>query len=138
MFRRVREFGGKVSLLPYVPTGEAPAAAAGADSAPVPVTVELLAAQLQALQELVYTLFQRQSEFGERQAGTLERLERILASLDLEADSSLEYRRRPSASTWHWKRSCPQYPKRGQYVVTTSRPSARQLCSVCARKESEG
>lgn len=135
VFRRVREFGGKISLLPTVSSGEAPAGAARPDAASI--TVDSLAAQLQALQELVYTLVHRQIEIDERQAALLERLDRIATSFEKEVAGPLEYRRRPSASTWHWNRSCLQYPKRGQYVVTTSRPSTRQLCSGCARKESE-
>lgn len=136
VFQRVKEFGGKISLLPTDPAGGVPAGPAGTERAPT--TFDSLATRLLALQEVVSELSNRQEQFGERQAVILECLDRIAAALAGEAAGPPEYRRRPSASAWHWKPGCPRYPKRGQYIVTTSRPSSKQLCSACARRESEG
>jgi hypothetical protein len=45
----------------------------------------------------------------------------------------MSYRRRKGSDTWHWVRTCSNWPKRG-YGVIRFKPTYGELCNECQSK----
>jgi hypothetical protein len=45
------------------------------------------------------------------------------------------YIRKKSSDTWHWIRSCSNYPIGSDVVTSTSKPTSGELCNQCKAKD---
>jgi len=46
----------------------------------------------------------------------------------------MEYRRREGSDTWHWRRDCHNWPKKG-YTRSPRKPSSGELDNECKAKD---
>ena len=45
----------------------------------------------------------------------------------------MEYRRKKNSDTWHWVRTCSNWPT-SDYVSQNSKPTSGELCNECKSK----
>ena len=45
----------------------------------------------------------------------------------------MAYRKRKGSDTWHWRKDCHWWPKKG-YAERSKKPSSGELCNECRGK----
>ena len=150
IFKRIRKMGDRISLLSSeaipdtkpleeLDTSRIEALTQNLDS--IVSEVRLIQEKVSALMTLSRVewlhLSEHQDVLINQQSDILERLDRVEGELVMEVET-IEYRRRPSGSRWHWILKCPHYPNDGEYIIFEDRPPKKELCSICLSKVDEG